>query len=212
MKAEDLLSEGERAKRHLRVAQALALLTKSRKPSFLEVQAATTRLQAKQPAVAMAIILAHAKRQPLHERGDWLTAATEALRAYRLGDSADQKEADLAHEHIEKETSLHKAELARREKRQERLSLTLLCLLVTGMLLGLILIGINYAQSQPDKGTEKEKPAATTTAEDKSAPPKAEGSKPKDPQSGAKPLADKLKDAESKKPEKGSSPSNPAKK
>lgn len=210
MKAEDLLTEGERAKRYLRVAQALALLTKSRNPSFVEVKAATTRLQAKQPAVAMAIILAHAKRQPLHERGDWLEAATEALRAYRLGDSADQKEADLALEHIEKETSLHKAELARREKLRERLSLALLCLLVAGMLLGLIMIGINHFQGQPDKGTEKEKPASTITAEDKSAPPKAEGSKPKDPQSGTKPPADKPKPAESKKLDKASHPAKPA--
>jgi hypothetical protein len=212
MKAEDLLSEGERAKRHLRVAQALALLTKSRKPSFFEVQAATTRLQAKQPAVAMAIIMAHAKRQPLHERGAWLEAAAKALREYRLGDGADQKEAELAHEHIEKETSLHKAELARREKLRERLSLALLCLLVAGMLLGLIMVGINYAQSQPDKGTAKEKPAATTTTEDKSASTKAEGSKPKDPQSGTKPPAEKPKAAESKKPDKDSHPANPAKK
>jgi hypothetical protein len=211
MKAEDLLSEGERAKRHLRVAQALALLTKSRKPSFFEVQAATTRLQAKQPAVAMAIILAHAKRQPLHERGEWLDAAKDALHAYRLSDGADQKEAELAHEHIEKELSLHKAELARLEKLRERLSLALLCLLVAGMLLGLILIGINYAQSQPDKGTEKEKPAATTTAEDKSASTKAEGAKPKNPQSGTKPPADKPKQA-APKTDKDSHPANPAKK
>lgn len=212
MKAEDLLSVGERAKRHLRVAQALALLTKSRKPSFLEVQAATTRLQAKQPAVAMAIILAHAKRQPLHERGDWLTAATDALRAYRLGDGADQKEAELAHEHIEKETSLHKAEVARIEKMRERFSLALLCLLVGGMLLGLILIGINYAQSQPDKGAEKEKTASKITTEDKSSSAKAEEAKPKDSPSGTKPPADKPKPADAKKPEKGNSPSKPAKK
>lgn len=212
MKAEDLLSEGERAKRHLRVAQALALLAKTRRPSLAEVKAATTRLQAKQPAVAMAIILAQAKRQPLHERGDWLEAAAKALREYRLGDGADQKEADLAHEHIEKETALHKAELARIEKLRERLSLALLCLLVAGMLLGLIWVGINYAQSQPDKGTGKEKPAATTTTEDKSAPPKAEGSKPKDPQSGTRPPADKPKAADSKKSDKDSHPANPAKK
>ena len=212
MKAEDLLSEGERAKRHLRVAQALALLTKSRKPSFLEVQAATTRLQAKQPAVAMAIILAHAKRQPLHERGEWLEAAEKTLHAYRLGDGADQKEADLAHEHIANETTLHKAELARREKLRERLSHLLLGILVDGMLLGLILVGINYGQSQTDKGAEKEKPVAKTTTEDKSAPPKAEGSKPKDPQSGTKPPADKPKPAESKKPDKDTHPANPAKK
>jgi hypothetical protein len=211
MNAEEHLTEGERAKRHLRVAQALALLTKSRKPSFFEVQAATTRLQAKQPAAALAIIMAHAKRQPLHERGDWLEAAAKALREYRLGDGADQKEADLAHEHIEKETSLHKAELARLEKLRERLSLALLCLLVAGMLLGLILVGINYAQSQPDKGTEKEKPAATTTTEDKSASTKAEGAKPKDPQSGTKPPADKPKPA-APKTDKDSKPANQAKK
>jgi hypothetical protein len=212
MKAEDLLSEGEKAKRHLRVAQSLALLTKSRKPSFLEVKAATTRLQAKQPAVAMAIILAQAKRQPLHERGEWLDAAKDALHAYRLSDGADQKEAELAHEHIDKELSLHKAELARLEKLRERLSLALLCLLVAGMLLGLILIGINYAQSRPEKGTEEGKPAYTITTEEKPAPAKIEGAKPKDLQSVTKPPAEKPKPAEQKKPEKESPPSKPAKK
>ncbi len=108
MNAEEHLTEGERAKRHLRAAQALALLAKNRRPSLAEVKAATTRLQAKQPAVAMAIILAQAKRQPLHERGEWLDAAKDALHAYRLSDGADQKEAELAHEHIDKELSLHR--------------------------------------------------------------------------------------------------------
>lgn len=212
MNTEEHLTEGERAKRHLRVAQALAQLAKIRRPSLDEVKAATTRLQAKQPAVAMAIILAQAKRQPLHERGDWLDAAAGALREYRLGDGADQKEAELALEHIEKQTSLHKAELARIEKMRGRFSLALLCLLVTAMLLGLILIGINYAQNQPDKGTEKEKTAAAITKEDKPAPPKAEGPKPKNPQSGTKPPAEKPTPAEAKKTDKESTPSKPAKK
>ncbi len=212
MKAEDLLSEGEKAKRHLRVAQALALLAKSRKPSLAEVQAATTRLQAKQPAVALAIIMDHAKRQPLHERGHWLQAAAQALREYRLGEGADQKEAELAHEHIDHERGLYKAELARIEKMREGFSLALLCLLVAGMLLGLILIGINYAQSRPEKGTEEGKPASTITTEEKPAPAKTEGAKPKDPQSVTKPSAEKPKPAEQKKPEKESPPSKPAKK
>jgi hypothetical protein len=212
MNVEEHLTEGERAKRHLRVAQALAVLSKTRNPSLTSVQDAISRLQVNQPAVAMALILAYAKRHPLHERGEWLKSASESLRAYRLGDAADQKEADLAHEHIEEETSLHKSELARREKLRERLSLALLCLLVAGMLLGLIMVGINYAQSQSDKGTEKEMPALAITTEDKSTPPKAEGSKPKDPQSGTKPPADKPKPAESKKPDKDSNPANPAKK
>ena len=159
MNSEDLLSEGERAKRHLRVAQALAQLAKNRRPSLAEVKAATTRLQAKQPAVAMAIILAHAKRQPLHERGDWLKAAMEALHAYRLGDGADQKEADLAHEHIEKETSLHKAELARLEKMRERFSLALLCVLVTLMLMTIGYFGYTFVQGIKSDAKEEVKAA-----------------------------------------------------
>jgi hypothetical protein len=187
MNSEDLLSEGERAKRHLRIAQVLALLAKSRRPSLVEVQAATTRLQAKQPAVAMAIILAHAKRQPLHERGDWLKAGAEALHAYRLGDGADQKEADLAHEHIEREIFLHKAELARLEKLRERVSLALLCLLVIVLLTSLGYVGYTFvqdakepAQAVVEKPADKKADTKPAAAKTPPAPTKAEP-KPAEP-------------------------------
>lgn len=209
MKAEDLLSEGERAKRHLRVAQALALLTKSRKPSFLEVKAATTRLQAKQPAVAMAIILAHAKRRPLHERGDWLDAATEALRAYRLGDGADQKEAELAHEHIEKETSLHKAELARIEKMRERFSLALLCVLVTAMVAALIYVGYSFAPRDTAKPSEAAKTTTTKKNDEKAVSPKADQAKTTAPHTEGKPAPEKPTHTEVKKTDKDSKKANP---
>ena len=200
MNAEDHLTEGERAKRHLRVAQSLALLAKSRKPSLLEVQSATTRLQAKQPAVAMAIILAHAKRQPLHERGDWLKAATEALRAYRLGDAADQKEADLALEHIEQQTALYKAELARLEKLRERLSLALLCLLVTAMLVTIGYFGYTFVQGIKQEAKEPVN-AVIQQPTDKKPPPA------KTPPASTKP---ETKPAEAKKTDKDSKTAKPA--
>jgi hypothetical protein len=192
MNSEDLLSEGERAKRHLRIAQVLALLAKSRRPSLVEVQAATTRLQAKQPAVAMAIILAHAKRQPLHERGDWLKAGAEALHAYRLGDGADQKEADLAHEHIEREIFLHKAELARLEKLRERVSLALLCLLVTAMLVTIGYFGYTFVQGIKQDAKEPAQ-AVIEQPTDKKPPPA------KTPPASTKP---ETKPAEAKKTDK----------
>jgi hypothetical protein len=202
MNSEDLLSEGERAKRHLRIAQVLALLAKSRRPSLVEVQAATTRLQAKQPAVAMAIILAHAKRQPLHERGDWLKAGAEALHAYRLGDGADQKEADLAHEHIEREIFLHKAELARLEKLRERVSLALLCLLVIVLLTSLGYVGYTFVQdakepvqAKVEKSSDKKTDPKTATAKTSPASTNAE-----------------TKPAEAKKTEKDSQTAKPANK
>jgi hypothetical protein len=160
MNAEEHLTEGERAKRHLRVAQALAALSKTRNPSLKSVQDAVSRLQVNQPAVAMAIILAQAKRQPLHERGEWLKSAAESLRAYRLGDAADQKEADLAHEQIERELGLHKAELTRLEKMRERFSLALLCLLVASMIAGLVYLGYTFWPTEKQESKEPAKHAA----------------------------------------------------
>lgn len=209
MKAEDLLSEGERAKRYLRVAQALALLTKSRKPSLHEVQEATTRLQAKQPAVAMAIILAHAKRQPLHERGTWLEAAAKALREYRLGDGADQKEAELAHEHIEKETSLHKAELDRIEKMRGRFSLALLCLLVAAMIAGLIYVGYSIAQRDTAKPSEADKSTTTKKIDEKPVAPKTDPAKTKALHNEGKSPAQKPAPVEAKKTDKDSKTAKP---
>jgi hypothetical protein len=208
MKAEDLLSEGERAKRHLRIAQALAQLAKSRRPSLVEVQAATTRLEAKQPAVAMAIILAHAKRQPLHERGDWLKAAAEALHAYRLGDGADQKEAELAHEHIERETSLHKAELARLEKLRGRFSLALLSVLVTAMVAALIYVGYSFAPRDTAKPNEADKTTTTKKNDEMTVAPKANQAKTTAPHTEGKPATEKPTPAEAKKTDKDSKKAN----
>ena len=209
MNTEEHLTEGERAKRHLRIAQALALLTKSWKPSFLEVQAATTRLQAKQPAVAMAILLAYAKRQPLHERGGWLKAAAEALREYRLGDEADQKEAELAHEHIEKQTSLHKAELARIEKLRGRFSLALLCVLVTAMVAALIYVGYSFAPRDTAKPSEADKTTTTKKTDEKAVAPKANQAKTTAPHTEGKPAPEKPTPAEVKKTDKDRKKANP---
>lgn len=209
MNAEEHLTEGERAKRHLRVAQALALLAKNRRPSLAEVKAATTRLQAKQPAVAMAIILAQAKRQPLHERGDWLDAAAGALRAYRLSDGADQKEADLAHEHIENESSLHKAELDRIEKMRGRFSLALLCLLVTAMIAGLIFVGYSIAQRDTAKPSEAEKSTTTKKNDETPVAPKIDPAKTKAPHTEGKSPAPKPAAVETKKSDKDSKTAKP---
>jgi hypothetical protein len=196
MKAEDLLSEGEKAKRQLRVAQALALLTKSRKPSLAEVKAATTRLQAKQPAVALAIIMDYAKRQPLHERGDWLQAAAQALREYRLGDGADQKEAELAHEHIDHERGLHKAELARIKKMREGLSLALLCLLVTLMLATLGYYGYQFLQGIKQDAKEPAKSPVEKSADKKPDPkPATEKTPPASAKAETKPAEPEKKTA-----------------
>lgn len=177
MNAEEHLTEGERAKRHLRVAQALAVLSKTRNPSLTSVQDAVSRLQVNQPAVAMALILAYAKRHPLHERGEWLKSAAESLRAYRLGDAADQKEADLAHEHIEHELDLHKAELRRIENLRERFSMALLVLLVTSMIACLIYLGYAYWTSASQESKDPVKPVAEQPA-DKKNDPKTATAKP----------------------------------
>lgn len=193
MKAEDLIPAGDRAKKSLRVAQALATLsTKGRQPALSTVKEALTKVHGPQPAVAMAIILQYAKRHPLHERGKWLIAAGEALQEYRLSEYADQKEAELAYEQIEHQTALHKAELSRIDKMRERFSLALLCLLVSLMLTGLAYFGytvfqsINSASKEPEKHTAVEnssdkktdsKPAAAKTPP---APTKAEP-KPAEP-------------------------------
>jgi hypothetical protein len=135
MKAEDFIPAGVRAKKNLRVAQALATLsTKGRQPALSTVKEALTKVQGPQPAIAMAIILQHSKRHPLHERGEWLKAADETLQEYRLSDYADQKEAELAQDYIGHELTLYKAEIARIEKMRERFSLAILCLLVTVLL------------------------------------------------------------------------------
>jgi len=193
MKAEDLIPAGDRAKKSLRVAQALATLsTKGRQPALSTVKEALAKVQGPQPAVAMAIILQYSKRHPLHERGEWLKAAGEALQEYRLSEYADQKEAELAYEQIEHQTALHKAELSRIDKMRERFSLALLCLLVSLMLTGLAYFGytvvqsINSASKEPDKHTAEkitvEKSPGNKADENKA----AQKSPPNDPKQANK--------------------------
>lgn len=178
MKAEDLIPAGDRARKHLRVAQALATLsTKGRQPALSTVKEALTKVQGPQPAVAMAIILQYSKRHPLHERGKWLIAAGEALQEYRLSDYADQKEAELAHEQIEQHTGLYKAELSRIEKMRERFSLALLCVLVTAILMTIGYFGYTFVQSINTGSKDPTQATVEKTAVEKSSEKKADENK-----------------------------------
>ena len=178
MKAEDLIPAGDRAKRHLRVAQALAVLSKNRPYSLSQVRDALSRVQGNQPAVAMAIILQYSKRHPLHERGEWLKAAGEALQEYRLSDDADKKEAGLARDHIEHELELFKAEIERIETMRERFSLALLCLLVTLILTSLGYFGYTFVQGLRTPDTEQGKASVEKTVAEKNGGEKPSEKKP----------------------------------
>lgn len=209
MKAEDLLSEGERAKRHLRVAQALAMLSKMRAPSLNRVKGALSRVQGNQPAVAMAVILEYSKHHPLHERGVWLEAAGMALQEYRLSEDADQKEAELARDHIEHELSLYKAEIERIEKIRERFSLALLFALVAAMIAGLVYIGYSFAPPDTAMSSEADKSTTPKKNDEKTAAPKTDPDKTKAPHAEGKSTAEKPKPAETKKTDKDSKSANP---
>jgi hypothetical protein len=177
MKAEDFIPAGDRAKKNLRVAQALATLsTKGRQPALSTVKAALAKVQGPQPAVAMAIILQYSKRHPLHERGEWLKAAGETLQEYRLSDYADQKEAESAQDYIKHEHALYEAEIERIEKMRERFSLAILCLLVTVLLTSLSYFGSTFVQRM--KQNDKK-------------PPQAVGEKPADKKTTPKPATAK---------------------
>lgn len=147
MKAEDLISPGDRAKRSLRIAQALAQLSKMRAPELLRVQDVLTRLAGTQPAVAMALTMEYAKRQPLHERGPWLKAAAELLGHYRLSTDADQLEADKARDYLNTQEALCQAECDRRERNRERWELAVLGLLVALMLTLLLYAALRFMQN-----------------------------------------------------------------
>lgn len=196
MKAEDF-NPGARAKRHLRVAQALALLSKNRAPSLGRVRDAISRVQGNQPAVAMAIILEYSKRHPLHDRGEWLKAAGEALQEYRLSDDADQKEAELARDYIEHELTLYKAEIARIEKMRERFSLAILFLLVALMISAIVTFGYMFVQGLNNPNKDQEKPAI-----EKPAAEKKEAEKPPEKKPEEKHGAEKASKAEPKKADK----------
>jgi len=209
MKAEDF-NPGARAKRHLRVAQALAQLSKSRAASLGRVRDAITRVQGNQPAVAMAIILEYSKRHPLHERGEWLKAAGEALQEYRLSDDADQKEAELARDYIGQEVLSYNAEMERIEKLRERFSMGILLLLLLLMAGALIYIGYAFIPKPEGEETKTEKPAATKSAETKKADAKPEAGKNVDKKPEPKREADKAPAAEVKKTDKDAKPTKPA--
>jgi hypothetical protein len=131
MKAEDLISPGDRAKRSLRIAQALAELAKARSPSLPKLQETLSRVAGTQPAVAMAFIMEYANRQPLHERGPWFSAAAEMLSQYRLSEDADLQEADRVQEYLSDQNMLYQEECERRERNRERREMVVLSLLVT---------------------------------------------------------------------------------
>ena len=202
MKAEDLIPAGDRAKKHLRVAQALATLsTKGRQPALSTVKEALAKVQGPQPAIAMAVILQYSKRHPLHERGEWLKAAGEALQEYRLSDYADQKEAELAHEQIEHQTALHKAELSRIDKMRERFSLALLILLVSLMLMTIGYFGYTFVQGIKSDAKEEVKAAVEQPTDKKPNQKPAPGKTPAAPTK-----------AETKPTETDKKTANPAKK
>ena len=156
MKAEDFKQPGERAKRLLRVAQALTVLSKSRAPSLSQVNDAITRLKGRQPAVAMALLFEYAKRRPLHERIEWLNAAQETLKEYRLSENADKEAANLVSEYLTYQFELCKTEIQRQEKMRERISMIYLGIVIVLILgvLGYILYSYTLKNDSGDKKPE----------------------------------------------------------
>lgn len=214
MKAEDLISAGNRAKRHLRVAQALAQLSQTRTPSLNQVKEALSKVEGKQPAVAMAVILEYSKRHPLHLRGEWLDACVEALRRYALSEDAEKVDAGLARDHLEHEISAYNAEILRLEKLRERISMGILSLLL--LLMAGTLVYIGYAFIPKPEGAENntDKPAESKATEVKKtetkpvAKPDAGKSVDKNPE--PKREAEKAPPAEAKKTGKDAKLTKPA--
>lgn len=158
MNTEDLLTSGERAKRSLRTAQALAMLAKQRKPELPRVKDCVVRLAAKQPAIAMALTLDYAKRHPLHERGEWLDYATELLEQYRLSVDANQQEADQARDYLAAQKKLWQQECERLERNRERLNLV-----AAGLLLALLLGVLAYTAYLFTQKKSAQSPSSTAT-------------------------------------------------
>jgi len=222
MKAEDLIPAGDRAKRHLRVAQALAQLSKTRTPSLNQVKEALAKVEGNQPAVAMAVILEYSKRHPLHLRGEWLDACVDALKRYALSDDAEKVDAGLARDHLEHEISAYNAEILRLEKLRERLSLGILSLLLLLMAGGLIYIGYAFIPKQEDEKPKADKPVESKTAETKKADAKpdakpdaktdakTDAGKKSDKKPEPKREADKTPAPETKKADKDAKPTKPA--
>ena len=159
MKAEDLIPAGDRAKRLLRVAQALTVLSKSRAPTLSQVNNAITRLKGPQPAVAMALLLDYAKRHPLHERRECLKAAENALDEYRLSEDADQEEAKLVNEYLKQQLDLCQAEIEKRERIQERNSLISLGVLTLLIIAALGYVAYYFLKNNKGSDNESEKTA-----------------------------------------------------
>ena len=213
MKTEDLIPAGDRAKRHLRVAQALAQLSKTRTPSLNQVKEALSKVEGNQPAVAMAVILEYSKRHPLHLRGEWLDACVDALKRYALSDDAEKVDAGLARDHLEHEISAYNAEILRLEKLRERLSLGILSLLILLMAGGLIYIGYAFIPKQEDEKPKADKPVESKTAETKKADAKPDAKTDAGKKSDKKPEpkreADKTPAPETKKADKDAKPTKP---
>jgi hypothetical protein len=214
MKAEDLIPAGDRAKRHLRVAQALAQLSKTRTPSLDQVKEALAKVEGNQPAVAMAVILEYSKRHPLHLRGEWLDACVDALKRYALSDDAEKVDAGLARDHLEHEISAYNAEILRLEKLRERLSLGILSLLLLLMAGGLIYIGYAFIPKQEDEKPKAEKPAQAKTDETNKAVAKPDGKTDAGKKAEKKPdekrESDKAPAPETKKADKDAKTAKPA--
>jgi hypothetical protein len=214
MKAEDLIPAGDRAKRHLRVAQALAQLSKSRTPSLSQVKEALAKVEGNQPAVAMAVILEYSKRHPLYLRGEWLRASEKALQLYRLSDDADQKEAELARDHINHEIESYNAEMERLETLRERLSMGMLSLLLLLMVGTLIYIGYSFNSKPEGEELKADKPASAKTDETNKAVAKPDAKtdvgKKADKKPDEKRETDKAPAPETKKADKDAKPTKPA--
>ena len=213
MKAEDLIPAGDRARRHLRVAQALAQLSKTRTPSLNQVKEALSKVEGNQPAVAMAVILEYSNRHPLHLRGEWLDACVDALKRYAVSDDAEKADAGLARDHLEHELSAYNAEILRLEKLRERLSMGLLSLLLLLIAGGLIYIGYAFIPKLEGEEPKAEKPAPAKTAETKKADAKpdtkTDAGKKAEKKPDEKREADKAPAAETKKTDEDAKTTKP---
>jgi len=161
MKPEDFKQPGERAKRLLRVAQALTVLSKNKAPTLSQVNDAIIRLKGRQPAVAMALLFEYAKRRPLNERIEWLNATKDALKEYRLSEDADKEAAKLVSEYLEQQLEICEAEIEKQEKISERISMIYLGI---GVILILSLLGY-IAYSRPQKNDSGDKKTETPIIE-----------------------------------------------
>jgi hypothetical protein len=156
MKAEDFKQPGERAKRLLRVAQALTVLSKSKAPTLSQVNNAITRLKGRQPAVAMALLFEYAKRRPLHKRIEWLNATQDALKEYQLSEDADKEAANQVSKYLEQQVEICEAEIEKKEKISERISMVYLGIgvILILSLLGYIVYNLTQKNDSGDKKTE----------------------------------------------------------